>query len=428
MLTDPDGFVYVSSAGTPEGLYEVERQGENDYATIVYTDYATATRQYLCADPACAHNTDRCTSYIGGAGELIGLFCWDDHLYIYNKPKDASPTLTRADRNGADHTPFVTFTGDTAPKDGIAGGAGCWYYLNERVLEDSTRQTRLLRFDLADKSCRTLAEFPATSDGNYFLIGTAGGRLLIKRNSLSGEAGAQVYACDPARGEPETLLDCPEELICRAVDDTLVYWRAGTSEIRGPDLTSGADTVLYTGDILGEGSSLQVSGVFDHRLMALVRGETPVSRVDWDALPEETVRGLEDYLAENRAMIEEALGRTVEGRSLREVFCELDALSLQNGGYGMTLSDEKFLAVGLDGEARELTLRGGAEGSLPVTVLGESETRFCVCFDYEMVPVVVYDMDGLPYDSQVRRMKTAMIDKADYYAGQPAYTPVTWRE
>lgn len=427
MLTDTDGFMNINYTSTQEGLYELERQGENNYVNILYTDYETATQQYLCADPACTHNTDSCTSYIANAGELTGLFCWDNHLYIYNKPKDAFPSLIQADMNGANHTPFITFTAQTAPKDAIIGGEGCWYYLNDQILEDTSRLTSLLRFDLSTKTCQTLMEFPATSDGNYFLIGAFQGKLIIKRNSLSGDEKTEIYAYDLAQNKLSTLLTNPNNIICRVIENTLIYWKEGAAEIRGLDLTNNTDKPLYTASILGEGTSLQVAGVSSEYLFVLARREIPMSQVDWDTLSPEVIQGLESYLNENRAELEETLGHTIENIPIQEVYREMDEFSLKSGGYGMNLNDQKFLAISPQSEAQELTLYGGTENSMPVTVLGENSSEFYVYFDYEYVPIVVYDAEGVPYDSEVLRKKTAMISKEDYFAGNPNYREIVRR-
>lgn len=424
MLTDPDGFVNVQSAATPEGLYEPVRDASGTSTHIFYTDYATATRQYLCADPACAHNTDACTGYIADAGELFGLFCQQESLYLYSKPADGAPTLYRAQRNGAGREPFLAFTADNAPRDGIAAGDGCWYYLNDRVQADGSCQTRLLRLDLTDKTTQTLAEFPADSDAVYYLAGTAADRLLIKKNSLSGSAPGEVWAWDPVGEELTTLLSCPEGLVCRAVDDTLVYWRQGGTELRGLDVAGGEDRVLYTGSILGEGTSLEVNGVFDHRLLVMVRRQTPMSQVDWDGLPDEARQEMTAYLEEHQAELEQQLGHAIDPADLPGVCAEMDRYSREHGGYGVTMNDWRFLAVDPAGETRELTLYRADDPYQPVTVMGENEEEFCVCTGTQEEPVTYYDTEGKPYAGRITRARTALISKEDFYAGQASYREI----
>ena len=41
---------------------------QNNSLNILYTDYATDIRTYLCADPDCTHNSDTCTSWFSFLG------------------------------------------------------------------------------------------------------------------------------------------------------------------------------------------------------------------------------------------------------------------------------------------------------------------------------------------------------------------------
>lgn len=423
MLTAPDGFAYRQAVSTREGLYEPVRDETGVSAHIFYTDYATATRQYLCADPACAHNTDACAGYIPDAGELFGLFCQGEALYLYIQPADGAPALYRSGLNGAGRSLFFSFSADTAPQGGIAAGEGGWYYLNDQAQADGGRRVRLLRFDPEARSCETLAELPGDGSACY-LVGVAAGRLLVQQTGLPGETDARVYACDPATGELTTLLTCPEGLVCRAVGDALVYWRQGAAELRALEVAGGGDRALYTGPVLGEGTTLQMDGPHDGRLLVQARREIPMSQVDWAGLPEGTRQGLADYLKAHQADMEQELGHPIDPTDLPGVYAELDRYSREHGGYGITMSDWRFLAADPAGETRELALRQPDDPTQPVTVLGESEEAFCVAVGVEEQPVTYWDPEGKPYEGRITRLRTALIPKADYYAGKENYREV----
>ncbi len=65
--TTADGYYYLSrEKGLPEGV------------NIKYIDYATQTERFLCADPNCTHDTESCTSYVAGSGDI---FVGYQHLY-----------------------------------------------------------------------------------------------------------------------------------------------------------------------------------------------------------------------------------------------------------------------------------------------------------------------------------------------------------
>ena len=86
----PSGSAAVSSAGdgvyvpTEEGIYELQSISPGS-ANLFYTDAATKSRIFLCADPGCSHDSDRCTSYIAtpGASFLPLLLRAGDGLLVF---------------------------------------------------------------------------------------------------------------------------------------------------------------------------------------------------------------------------------------------------------------------------------------------------------------------------------------------------------
>lgn len=67
LITDPYGGIFRNGAGTSFGYYEI-MSAQNNSLNILYTDYATDIRTYLCADPDCTHNSDTCTSWFSFLG------------------------------------------------------------------------------------------------------------------------------------------------------------------------------------------------------------------------------------------------------------------------------------------------------------------------------------------------------------------------
>ena len=54
---------YYDSIMWPLDMYE-EKSDYIHISNLMYTDYASHTRVYLCNTPGCAHNNENCTSYI----------------------------------------------------------------------------------------------------------------------------------------------------------------------------------------------------------------------------------------------------------------------------------------------------------------------------------------------------------------------------
>lgn len=61
MLTEPGAIMRVCTQ-TENGYYGMVTNREFS-SNIVYTDYATKSRVYLCNDPGCKHDSESCTSY-----------------------------------------------------------------------------------------------------------------------------------------------------------------------------------------------------------------------------------------------------------------------------------------------------------------------------------------------------------------------------
>ena len=80
------------------------------------------------------------------------------------------------------------------------------------------------------------------------------------------------------------------------------------------------------------------------------------------------------------------------------------------------------MAVDLHGGGQQITLKGGESHALPVTILAETPNKFCVYYDYEDVPITLYNNEGTPYTSTYRQMKTAMIGTEDFFANNPNYS------
>lgn len=76
--------IATRASGNENGLYQII-DNENGYANLIYTDYAAASRDYVCSDPNCEHNTDSCTSYIeNDEFSVFPVVCDEELLLIYS--------------------------------------------------------------------------------------------------------------------------------------------------------------------------------------------------------------------------------------------------------------------------------------------------------------------------------------------------------
>ena len=119
-----DGPYLEYGAKTESGYYELlkwpnELNKESSLirnGNIIYTDYSSAQRLFLCNVPGCAHNSNDCTSFLSYSGFCV-LFtnCSETKLYAlsggdydvqYNDESEL-PTITQMDMDGSNRKELV---------------------------------------------------------------------------------------------------------------------------------------------------------------------------------------------------------------------------------------------------------------------------------------------------------------------------------
>lgn len=114
-------------SGNEHGFYQVISNTDG-YANLFYTDYATASRVYLCGVPNCAHNSIACTSYIENTGLSVFPAVYKDRLFLvysnYNTWSNESvPSRAECmDLNGENRRILFTFDSNITLNDGAIVG------------------------------------------------------------------------------------------------------------------------------------------------------------------------------------------------------------------------------------------------------------------------------------------------------------------
>ena len=72
---------YYDSINWPRDMYS-EKSEYIHIKNLMYTDYDSHTRVYLCNTPGCAHNNENCTSFIKYSAGLL-LFCDANEKYLF---------------------------------------------------------------------------------------------------------------------------------------------------------------------------------------------------------------------------------------------------------------------------------------------------------------------------------------------------------
>lgn len=83
LVTDPYGPLLNTSASTNDGYYELLLSADGTANNILYTDFATKQRIYLCNAPNCTHDKDSCTSWIDYISGGSYLFTSPDGQKLY---------------------------------------------------------------------------------------------------------------------------------------------------------------------------------------------------------------------------------------------------------------------------------------------------------------------------------------------------------
>lgn len=411
LITDVDGFMNKSHTYNSDGMYEVVRATDSSWANIYYTDFNSCSRQILCNEPACAHNNDSCRSYIKDAGMLYGLFIFNDNLFIYTNASNEYPVIFQAGLDGSDRKTFFNFSQADSPDGAIAANSTSWYYLHQDIDSTGDVVESIQCLDTISKRVQTLYTLPQSNEIAYYLAGAYNNELIIKTNSFSPETPTGIYSYNITTNHFTPIIEATGNIVCRVADEALVYWQSNQPQIIRHDLRSGTETVLYEDSLLNSYASLLVSGIFDEHLVMIISSSTPLEEADWNAVsPEEKLRW--------KATLEDALGYEVADDLLYD---ELIRVNRENNA-GVNISQSEYVAVDLHGGGQQITLKGGESHALPVTILAETPNKFCVYYDYEDVPITLYNNEGTPYTSTYRQMKTAMIGTDDFFANNPNYS------
>ena len=93
LVTDPYGPLLKNCAATNAGYYELLLSADGTANNILYTDFATTQRIYLCNMPNCTHDNDRCTSwctYTAGGSYLFTSLDGQKLYYVQRGTEDGA--------------------------------------------------------------------------------------------------------------------------------------------------------------------------------------------------------------------------------------------------------------------------------------------------------------------------------------------------
>ena len=89
-----DGYYYIAEPSyEKEGAMKVYQ----DYAHIMYADYATRQEVYLCSDAGCQHDTETCSAVLSTDEfplDSTRIFVWNGKLYALSREEDSESGIS----------------------------------------------------------------------------------------------------------------------------------------------------------------------------------------------------------------------------------------------------------------------------------------------------------------------------------------------
>ena len=218
-----DGAYLEHGAKTSHGYYEIitwpesmmpEDHGYTWYGNVVYTDYATCQKVFLCNTPGCPHNTQDCTSFVSYSSEARLFTDYSEkHLYLISlgvhtddiRPADlASITEMNMDGSGRRTVCSLTseevFSGNTVE---IASDEYLYAMIGHIEMvpnkEDKlvpTEQYLLERIWFSDGRRETVCELHNGSDQREGLLSVWGEEdLIINQRVFKDDSPSELYRC-----------------------------------------------------------------------------------------------------------------------------------------------------------------------------------------------------------------------------------------
>jgi len=360
-------------------LDDAESEIELNYANLMYTDYQTKSKVFLCNTPGCRHNTDNCTSFIAySSGLEIVTNSTGTILYLIatgggsvNTEEKHMGTIWSANPDGSGREVLFRLQPNEMFMGGQIFADQSSLYLRVQIVDPVSRDIKVeLRvFNTLTRSSQKILELergclPNSTYKNYIFLETLGGedRIEIYRYSFETNDMTKVYTYvvpDPINW-PYCILESKYFYItqCDEINDI------GTLSV--VDLMDGS--IRTVSDIPAfRGGSPALSDIH-HDLVQW-------GFANWDT-------GLEyKYFVdlENRTFWERTL-----------TF------------YDPYSDCQRF-----------------------VDIIAKTGDMFLVLYGYTDSTITFYNLDGIRYQYEYYQQMYALIDKDDFYNNIPNYQPVT---
>lgn len=379
LVTDPYGGLFRNGTSTETGYYEIIST-QPEYINVLYTDYQTLTRTYLCSSPECLHYDDTCTSWLPTMGQTY-LFASQAQNKIYlvscGVASDGTASDTAAvtgrifefDPSGANRR-VVYELQSNEQFSGTAAANNTKLYAGVQVIHYDTATTafEIREIDLKTGESKTI--YTTESSGER-ILGAYGDCLVLEALEETSRSYLSLNVVSGEKSAPQYSYDYTQEVRTELVDGNFVYSLRPDAlpnyALYQVDLTSGAEQKVADSIAIYDVDSTRISGVFDNHV-------------------------------------------------------EIETSDNQNPD---DIKPIKYVIDAASGTCSTSSLQYDSLGSVKhIFVLAQAGDRFLVRNSAKEYPITITDQTGVPTTLQTAFAQYALIAKSDYWNNTPNYQAI----
>ncbi len=388
------------------GYYYINGEGTN----LMYIDYESKQEVYLCNSPGCKHDTQECTSYIGGdnVGMENSLFYYKDYLYLFTHSYDndgvTSTTISYDDSAIADGSP-------------IDNSLACEPAVLYRMKPDGTQREKVYTFEEGLTIEKTILN---DDNGLYFIAKELKSEKKDANTTSISSEGRRLLRVDIDSWKEEKICDMEQDSgIVGCYENQLLlsymqYDHELTEEEKDDD------------DKMREAllASESVYMLFD-----VESGEKKeIYRHKNDKLGNLFSKGQYLYIANEG---EDIIWKMDIETGKKEEFCKTPYNNLNDiyddvlicwpwgSDDNGVLTDPINYFIHLDDGSLEKSGLKNHYGNYGLEIRAETPTQFLVVYDYDAEIDPIY-----PDQDNIHANKFALIDKEDLYSGKEKYEKI----
>lgn len=377
LVTGPYGPVQIDSVANDSGYYECLLSADATANNILYTDFSTFQRVYLCSDPNCTHDSESCSSWFPYTFGGSYMFAAPDGQKLYYIQRGAEESDGYSEKS-----------------------TGKIFAMNS----DGSERAILLDLGANGRICDAIAQ---DSQWIYFDINTV--------DSILANPKKQFCRVDSSTGEVEILEDdLPSSMrIFGAFDSTLIFQNqddVGTT-YSSYDLKTGEFTDLISwnyGDLNG------TSVVYGHYLFILRQIDSSQGELE-----------IYDLRTMEKTVIQEIPLYAADATSFCSLYDEYLLIDVTDNADPSNIHFMRYMVDVVNHSVSELTLAYERNGYMrPLGIECDAGEYLLVRYE-EYAGTVRTVSNGVPTDMKMDSYHTALIKKEDYFSNTPHYLPIT---